>query len=112
MATQLDSLQQLDYRHLWHPYTDIEFFESSPHFVIERGEGTTLHTADGRALLDGIASWWAVAWDQWVRLCSGPPGVLPPTRCTGAPTGWSLRSSLLRLDQPPAQLGRGRWHKM
>lgn len=61
MAIAADNLQELDYRHLWHPYTDIGTYESSPHVVFDSGEGSYLYTTDGRKLLDGIASWWAVA---------------------------------------------------
>ena len=49
-----------DFRHLWHPYTDIDAFEREPYTCIERGEGVFLHTTDGHRMYDGIASWWAV----------------------------------------------------
>jgi len=54
-------LQELDYRHLWHPYADQTTYESQPHVCIERGEGAYLFDSSGRRLLDGIASWWSVA---------------------------------------------------
>lgn len=57
----MDSLQDLDYRHLWHPYTDIARYEDGPFLCIERAEGIYLYDRDGRALMDGIASWWACA---------------------------------------------------
>ena len=56
----LDELRRRDTQHLWHPYTDIGPFEQSEFPVIERAEGIYLHDAEGRALMDGIASWWCV----------------------------------------------------
>jgi adenosylmethionine-8-amino-7-oxononanoate aminotransferase len=61
MAIRADTLQDLDYRHLWHPYTDINAYESAPWTCFERASGVYLYDREGRAVLDGIASWWAVA---------------------------------------------------
>ncbi len=61
MAIHTDTLQDLDYRHLWHPYTDTTAWESGPYISFERADGVYLYDADGRAYFDGIASWWAVA---------------------------------------------------
>ncbi|MBI1317712.1 MAG: adenosylmethionine--8-amino-7-oxononanoate transaminase [Candidatus Hydrogenedens sp.] len=61
MTRDLDSLRELDYRHLWHPYTDIATHEKAPFHCVVRGEGSYLYEADGTALLDGIASWWCIA---------------------------------------------------
>lgn len=61
MALRTRTLQDLDYRHLWHPYTDTNSWESGPYVCFERGDGVYLYDSDGRAVLDGIASWWAVA---------------------------------------------------
>jgi adenosylmethionine-8-amino-7-oxononanoate aminotransferase len=52
--------QQLDYRHLWHPYTDINRYEQAPYRSIERAEGVYLIDSEGKRYLDGIASWWAL----------------------------------------------------
>ena len=57
----MDVLQEMDYRHLWHPYTDIATYEDGPFLCIERAEGIYLYDQHGRALMDGIASWWACA---------------------------------------------------
>lgn len=46
--------------HLWHPYTDIAAFEQVDCPLIVRAQGAYLHDSEGRALLDGIASWWCV----------------------------------------------------
>ncbi|MBI2433841.1 MAG: aminotransferase class III-fold pyridoxal phosphate-dependent enzyme, partial [Candidatus Hydrogenedentes bacterium] len=56
-----DSLQVRDYRHLWHPYTDQAAYEQAPYVCIEWAEGPFLYDTSGRAILDGISSWWCVA---------------------------------------------------
>ncbi len=42
--------------HLWPPYTQIKTTE--PPLPVVRTDGTRIHLADGRVLIDGIASWW------------------------------------------------------
>lgn len=56
-----DDLRDRDIRHLWHPYTDANAYETSRFRCIERAEGSYLYEQDGRPILDGIASWWAAA---------------------------------------------------
>ncbi len=57
----LEELRELDLRHLWHPYTDINAFESAPYRCFERGEGVYLYDMHGKRFYDGISSWWATA---------------------------------------------------
>lgn len=57
----VQTLRDADLKHLWHPYTDINVFESSRYVCFERGEGVYLYDTDGHAVLDGISSWWATA---------------------------------------------------
>lgn len=45
---------------VWHPYTEITSFEWTEFPIIDRAEGCTLYEMNGRALLDGISSWWCV----------------------------------------------------
>ena len=42
--------------HLWLPYTQMR--TAPPPLPVVRTEGCKIHLADGRALIDGIASWW------------------------------------------------------
>ena len=42
--------------HLWLPYRQMK--TAPPPLVVERSDGVRLHLADGRELIDGIASWW------------------------------------------------------
>ena len=50
---------EYDRSHIWHPYASI----ANPPKVrlAERGEGVEIVLADGRRLIDGVASWWCVA---------------------------------------------------
>ncbi len=61
MAIRIDTLQELDYKHLWHPYTDTNAYESGPFVCFDRAEGVYLYEEGGRKVLDGISSWWSVA---------------------------------------------------
>ena len=51
-------LAALDHRHLWHPFTQQQGWETEPPLVVERAEGSTLFDTEGRAYLDGISSLW------------------------------------------------------
>jgi adenosylmethionine-8-amino-7-oxononanoate aminotransferase len=42
--------------HLWLPYRQMK--TAPPPLAVERTDGVRLHLADGRELIDGIASWW------------------------------------------------------
>ncbi|MDK1021317.1 MAG: adenosylmethionine--8-amino-7-oxononanoate transaminase [Candidatus Hydrogenedentes bacterium] len=61
MAIRIDSLQELDYKHLWHPYTGINAYEAGPFVCFNSAEGVYLFEQGGRKVLDGISSWWSVA---------------------------------------------------
>ena len=41
---------------IWRPYTQMK--TAAPPLQAVRTEGTSIHLADGRVLIDGIASWW------------------------------------------------------
>ena len=43
---------------VWHPFTQHGLGEPIP--LVERAEGAVLHLADGRRMVDAIASWWVV----------------------------------------------------
>ena len=49
---------RFDREHLWHPYTSMT--DPSPVWPVVSAEGTRLRLADGRELIDGMASWWCV----------------------------------------------------
>lgn len=60
MLSEINNLRQLDIKYLWHPCTEINNFEQTAFPVIEKANGAYLYEVGGRALLDGIASWWCV----------------------------------------------------
>jgi adenosylmethionine-8-amino-7-oxononanoate aminotransferase len=43
-------------RHIWRPYCQMK--TARPPLAVTRTEGTRIMLADGRALIDGVASWW------------------------------------------------------
>jgi adenosylmethionine---8-amino-7-oxononanoate aminotransferase len=55
-ATSATAWQELDTRHVWHPYTQHGLLPESVPVV--RGEGAYLELADGRRVLDVVSSWW------------------------------------------------------
>jgi adenosylmethionine---8-amino-7-oxononanoate aminotransferase len=52
------SLIELDHRHLWHPFTQMQEWMAEEPIVIVAGEGNELIDADGRRYLDGVSSLW------------------------------------------------------
>jgi adenosylmethionine-8-amino-7-oxononanoate aminotransferase len=46
-----------DRRHLWHPYGTV--IDPPPVFPVVSAAGVRLTLADGRTLIDGMASWWS-----------------------------------------------------
>lgn len=52
----IDALLAFDREHVWHPYAALP--AASPPLLVESAEGVRLRLADGRELIDGMASWW------------------------------------------------------
>ncbi|HVU91984.1 MAG TPA: adenosylmethionine--8-amino-7-oxononanoate transaminase [Jatrophihabitans sp.] len=46
-----------DARHVWHPYAPMP--AATPAYLVDSARGVRLQLADGRELVDGMASWWA-----------------------------------------------------
>jgi adenosylmethionine---8-amino-7-oxononanoate aminotransferase len=51
-------LVELDRRHLWHPFTQMQGWLEEEPLIVERGEGSFLVDTKGRRYLDGISSLW------------------------------------------------------
>lgn len=51
-----DNLLQFDKNHIWHPYTSAT--EPLPTYLVKQANGVRIELADGRQLIDGMASWW------------------------------------------------------
>ncbi|MFY0665836.1 MAG: adenosylmethionine--8-amino-7-oxononanoate transaminase [Natronospirillum sp.] len=47
---------EFDRQHLWHPYTSM--LDPLPSFPVRAAQGVEFELADGRKLVDGMASWW------------------------------------------------------
>ena len=56
--TSEQQLLKLDDAHIWHPYSAVD--PGMPVFPIVSAKGVRLRLADGRELIDGMASWWCV----------------------------------------------------
>jgi len=50
------NVNQYDKQHIWHPYTSMT--EPLPAYLAESADGVRIRLADGRELIDGMASWW------------------------------------------------------
>ena len=50
-------IADIDQQHIWHPYSSLT--NPIPAYHVESASGVRLKLADGRELIDGMASWWS-----------------------------------------------------
>ncbi len=55
-SDQWDQAIEWERAHLWHPYSSM--IDPQPALPVVAAEGVRLRLADGRELIDGMASWW------------------------------------------------------
>lgn len=53
-----DDLADLDFRHVWHPFTPMRQWRESEPTIIERADGFRLFDTRGRSYIDGFSSLW------------------------------------------------------
>ena len=53
-----EEFRNADYRHLWHPFTQMRTWLNDEPIIIERGEGNYLIDVHGKRYLDGVSSLW------------------------------------------------------
>jgi len=51
-------LQDLDHRHVWHPFTPMQAWLDEEPLIVERGEGCELIDTEGNRYIDGVSSLW------------------------------------------------------
>ena len=56
---QHQRLADLDRRHLWHPFTQMQGWMEEDPLIVDRAEGVYLIDTLGRGYLDGISSLWS-----------------------------------------------------
>lgn len=56
MSVKFDNFIQRDAAALWHPYSST--INAPPVFPVDSASGVRIRLADGRELIDGMASWW------------------------------------------------------
>ena len=55
-AQKIEELSNYDYDHIWHPYSAMQ--GGIPVYPVIAAQGVRIRLADGRQLIDGMASWW------------------------------------------------------
>ncbi len=101
-------LLQFDREHIWHPYTSID--NPLEVYFVESAEGVKIRLADGRLLIDGMASWWSVIHGynnpHLTRTLQEQAGRLSHVMFGGLTHGPAIELAQLLIDLAPAGLNR------
>jgi adenosylmethionine-8-amino-7-oxononanoate aminotransferase len=54
----MKSLTQIDFDHMWHPFTQAKVWEASLPLIVDSAEGLYLQDVEGKRYLDGVSSLW------------------------------------------------------
>ncbi len=58
MKPSADSLEKLDKKYVWHPFTQMKSWEKEVQTIIESGKGAILTDVHGKKYIDGVSSLW------------------------------------------------------
>lgn len=56
--TELEQLQWLDKRNIWHPFTQMKDYNRSTPVIIDKGKGSYIYDIEGNKYIDGVSSLW------------------------------------------------------
>lgn len=108
MDKNLAGLLKFDREHIWHPYTSIDNPQAV--FLVESADGVRIRLADGRELIDGMASWWSVIHGynnpQLTRVVQEQAGRLAHVMFGGLTHGPAIELAQLLIKIAPEGLNR------
>lgn len=55
---EIKALQEDDRKYVWHPFTQMQDYQSAAPLIVARGEGCELVDIEGKRYLDGVSSLW------------------------------------------------------
>ncbi len=58
MRSRNKTLEEMDRRHIWHPFTQMKEWEEEVPLIVESGEGSWLVDIYGNRYIDGVSSLW------------------------------------------------------
>ena len=106
--TDWERLLALDSERVWHPYGALP--AALPALPVVSAEGVRLRLADGRELIDGMASWWCAIHGyrhpRWTRRCASRLGRMAHVMFGGLTHEPGVRLAEQLIELAPAGLER------
>ncbi|MEM5948199.1 adenosylmethionine--8-amino-7-oxononanoate transaminase [Spirochaetia bacterium 38H-sp] len=56
------NIENIDKKHIWHPYTQMKDYENIAHLAITKAKGPYIYDIHGKRYYDAISSWWTSIW--------------------------------------------------